>query len=290
MKHILASIDASPYAARVCNLAAWSAKRLQASVELLHVIQRKNAAASRNDLSGAIGLGVKSSLLEELTQLDEAEGKLAIERGRVLLDGAKERLEELGVADISLTHRHGGIVETITEREAEADLIVIGKRGASSDFAKGHIGSKVERVVRASSKPVVIASSRGPDLATGQPSIVVVAFDGGPASKAALSFAAESALFSDIPLQVVVAGNDDARNRTWLQAATSVLQAHGRKGDVVLKEGAPDAVIGTTMKENPEGFLVMGAFGHSPLRTLIVGSTTTAMIRTVHAPVLLMRP
>jgi nucleotide-binding universal stress UspA family protein len=35
--------------------------------------------------------------------------------------------------------------------------------------------------------------------------------------------------------------------------------------------------------------LVMGAYGHSPLRTLIVGSTTTAMIRTVHVPVLLVR-
>jgi len=32
-----------------------------------------------------------------------------------------------------------------------------------------------------------------------------------------------------------------------------------------------------------------GAYGHSPLRTLIVGSTTTAMIRTVHVPVLRVR-
>ncbi|MEM1284305.1 MAG: universal stress protein [Pseudomonadota bacterium] len=290
MKHILASIDASPYAARVCNLAAWSAKRLEASVELLHVIQRSNAAAQRKDLSGAIGLGVKSSLLEELTQLDEAEGKLAIERGRILLDSAKEHVEGLGVTDLQITHRHGGIVETITEREADADLIVIGKRGASSDFAKGHIGSKVERVVRASSKPVVVCSSRGPDLATSDPSLIVVAFDGGAASKAALSFAAGSALFAGIPLQVVIAGGDDARHRKLAEDAKAMLAAAERAGEVVLKDGAPDAVIGTTMKENPDGFLVMGAYGHSPLRTLIVGSTTTAMIRTVHAPVLLMRP
>lgn len=35
--------------------------------------------------------------------------------------------------------------------------------------------------------------------------------------------------------------------------------------------------------------LMMGAYGHSPIRTLIVGSTTTTMIRTVHVPVLLVR-
>jgi nucleotide-binding universal stress UspA family protein len=290
MKHILACIDASPYAARVCNLAAWSAKRLDASVELLHAIQRTNAAASRKDLSGAIGLGVKSSLLEELTRLDEAEGKLAIERGRVLLDSAKDHVEGLGVTDVELTHRHGGIVETITEREADADLIVIGKRGESADFAKGHIGSKVERVVRASHKPVVVASSRGPDLATGDPTKIIVAFDGGGASTAALTFAATSVLFADLPLEVVIAGGDDARHRKLVEQANALLASHQRAGEVVRKDGAPETVIGETMKANPDGFLVMGAYGHSPLRTLIVGSTTTAMIRTVHAPVLLVRP
>ncbi|MBO6674740.1 MAG: universal stress protein [Rhizobiales bacterium] len=290
MKHILACIDASPYAARVCNLAAWSAKRLDASVELLHAIQRTNAAASRKDLSGAIGLGVKSSLLEELTRLDEAEGKLAIERGRVLLESAKDHVEGLGVTDIELTHRHGGIVETITEREADADLIVIGKRGGSADFAKGHIGSKVERVVRASHKPVVVASSRGPDLATSNPTKILVAFDGGGASTAALTFAAMSVLFADLPLEVVIAGGDDARHRKLVEQATALLASHERAGEVIRRDGAPETVIGETMKANPDGFLVMGAYGHSPLRTLIVGSTTTAMIRTVHAPVLLVRP
>lgn len=35
--------------------------------------------------------------------------------------------------------------------------------------------------------------------------------------------------------------------------------------------------------------LLMGAYGHSPIRNLIVGSTITEMIRTTHAPVLLVR-
>ncbi|WP_375570052.1 universal stress protein [Ahrensia marina] len=290
MKRILACIDASQYAARVCDYTAWAAKRLDASVELLNIIQRSNAAASRKDLSGAIGLGVKSSLLEELTRLDEAEGKLAIERGRVLLDSAQDHVKNLGVADVSLTHRHGGIVETVTEREADADLIVMGKRGASSDFAKGHIGSKVERVIRASHKPVLIASSRGVELAQTNPSKVIVAYDGGAASTAALRFAAQSALFTDITLDVVIAGSNDTRHQKLVESAKQLLAEQSRDSEVRLEDGAPETVIGDTMKANPDGFLVMGAYGHSPLRTLIVGSTTTAMIRTIHAPVLLMRP
>ena len=57
-----------------------------------------------------------------------------------------------------LLHRHGGIVETILEREEDARVVVIGKRGASQEFAAGHIGSKIERVVRASNRPVLVAS------------------------------------------------------------------------------------------------------------------------------------
>lgn len=289
MKHILACIDASPYAAPVANLTAWAAKRLGASVELLHAIQRTNTASTRGDLSGAIGLGVKSSLLEELTKLDEAEGKLAIEKGRLLLDSAKDHVEQLGVTDIKITHRHGGIVETITDREEDADLIVIGKRGVSSDFAKGHIGSKVERVVRASRKPVVVCSSRGVDLSEHNPSKAVVAFDGSDASTAALTFAVTSPLFADVPVSVVIAGADNSRSQQLVDGAQAMMERLGREGDVQRKEGAPDVVIGETMKANPEGVLIMGAYGHSPLRTLIVGSTTTTMIRTVHAPVFLMR-
>ncbi|MEO6054349.1 MAG: universal stress protein, partial [Chthoniobacterales bacterium] len=35
--------------------------------------------------------------------------------------------------------------------------------------------------------------------------------------------------------------------------------------------------------------LVMGAYGHSRIRQLMVGSTTTAMVRTCQVPVLMFR-
>ncbi len=82
MEHVLACIDASSYADSVCDLAAWGAMRLNLPVELLHVVQRKDAVAARGDLSGAIGLGVKSSLMEELVQLEAADARLQVERGR----------------------------------------------------------------------------------------------------------------------------------------------------------------------------------------------------------------
>jgi nucleotide-binding universal stress UspA family protein len=282
MQNILACIDASSYAAAVCDLAAWASRKLELPVELLHVVQRKDAVAERHDLSGAIGLGVKSSLLEELTQLEEADARLQVERGRVLITASTERLKAAGVVDVKPLHRHGGIVETILEREAEARVVVIGKRGASHEFAQDHIGSKVERVVRASNRPILVASR-----AAETPRVVVLAYDGSQAAGRALERCANSPLFRSLPVHIVSAGADDDKHRGLLDDAVTKLE--GRDVTTTLRQGRAEDLIANIVGATPGAILVMGAYGHSPLRTLIVGSTTTAMIRTVHVPVLLMR-
>src|SRR5690625_1607744 len=106
MTKILACLDASPYAEGVCDLSAWASRRLSAPVEILHVLQRKSAVPTRNDLTGAIGLGVKSDLLEELTRMEEMESRIAIQAGRALLEAAAQRLEASGVTDVKIGRAH----------------------------------------------------------------------------------------------------------------------------------------------------------------------------------------
>jgi nucleotide-binding universal stress UspA family protein len=284
MKRILACIDASSYASSVCELAAWAATRLSASVELLHVVQRKDAVAARKDLSGAIGLGVKSELLEELTQIDEAEGKLAISDGRVLLAQAEKLLVAGGVSDVNRLHRHGSIVDTIIEREASADLVVIGKRGATSEFDSDHIGSSIESVVRASVKPVLIASRKIQPL-----NIMIVALDGSSASLKALDFVIASPLFTGMQLHLVAAGPKGTADKSWFVKAYSKVVDRSPSCIIHIADGAPQKVLGDYMSARRDAILVMGAYGHSALRTLIFGSTTTTVLRTVRAPVLLVR-
>ncbi|GGB74891.1 universal stress protein [Blastomonas aquatica] len=285
MEHVLACIDASRYADSVCDLAAWASRRLAMPVELLHVVQRSDAVAKRGDRSGAIGLGVKSSLMEELVSLEAADAKLKVERGRQLLAAGEARLRDGGAFDVRTLHRHGGIVETILEREDGARVVVIGKRGASHEYASGHIGSKLERVVRASAKPVLVASR---DYA--EPQRIVFAYDASPAAERALGRLIESPLFSAMPITIVMADTnaDGAAHRRALDDAASRIGAE-RQVTTMLERGKPEAVIAKVVEQTPGAMLVMGAYGHSPIRTLIVGSTTTTMIRTVHVPVLLVR-
>lgn len=292
MQNILACVDASSYAPTVCKLAAWASRKLGLPIELLHVVQRHDTSAARHDLSGAIGLGVKSRLLEELTQLDAMDAHLQIERGRLLLNSCLELLDEMNAQGVTSLHRHGDIVETILEREQAARIVVMGKRGASKEFATDHIGSTLERVVRASDRPVLIA----PDSASDAPAedmtrAVVLAYDGSPAAGRALERCANSPLLQDLPVTIVIATS--RRKMPREKAEQRMLEARkildGREITSVLEEGGAEDVIAGAVKATPGAILLMGAFGHSPLRALIVGSTTTAMVRSISVPTLLVR-
>lgn len=282
MTKLLACIDASQYATSVCDHAAWAATRLSADVEVLHVIQRKDAVAARHDLSGAVGLGAKSSLLEELTRIDEQEGRLAREQGKLLLRAAEERLRGAGVNSVSVVHRHGGIVETVIEREEDAQLVVIGKRGASAPFAEGHLGRKVERVVRQSVRPVLAVSRAFRPIAR-----ALIAFDGGSSARKAVGFAATSPLFEGVELHLIIVGEAGERNAEALRWAREVLGERARRAEII--PGNVETVLKADAAQSNVDLIVMGAYGHSPLRTLIVGSTTTAVMRSFQLPVLLFR-
>ena len=89
-------------------------------------------------------------------------------------------------------------------------------------------------------------------------------------------------------VNIVMADTDNDAHRRALAGAASRLGLD-RSVTTTLEGGKAEAVIARIVKQTPGAMLVMGAYGHSPIRTLIVGSTTTTMIRTVHAPVLLVR-
>jgi len=58
---------------------------------------------------------------------------------------------------------------------------------------------------------------------------------------------------------------------------------------VRVEPGQPDEVIARSVREHGVELVVMGAYGHSKIRRLIVGSTTTQVLRACLVPVLLLR-
>jgi len=53
--------------------------------------------------------------------------------------------------------------------------------------------------------------------------------------------------------------------------------------------GQPETVISDSIEADNFDLLVMGAYGHSRIRNLIIGSTTTQMIGACKVPIMLFR-
>ena len=284
MPKLIAFIDGSTYSESVLDHAAWVANKIGASVDVVHVIGRRDINSVPADLSGNLEIGGHTALLEEFAAHDRERAKLAQKRGRLIVDAGVARLLAAGVVEAHPRLRTGDIVEAVQELEAEADLIVIGKRGAAADFAKLHLGSNLERVARISSKPVMIASRAFKPV-----NRFLVAFDGGDSVMKAISHIATGKLFAGLPRTMITAAKDTPETRSRLESAAGILRNAGYSVETIVEAGEPEDVIARHAEAERIDLLVMGAYGHSRVRNFIIGSTTTEMIRSVLIPVMLFR-
>ncbi|MCR9108141.1 universal stress protein [Marivita sp. XM-24bin2] len=280
---LIALVDASAYAESVCLHAAWIADRNSWKVKVYHVMGRRDAV-EKQDLSGAIRLGARSALLEQLSELDATRAKLAHEHGRAILEDAKAIIQKDADITVETRLRQGDLVETITAKEETGDMIVIGKRGEAAGLAMEHLGSNLERIVRASHKPVFIANRAFKPVTS-----VLVAFDGGPSSLKAIDYIARSPMFAGLSVTLVFAGKETPAIQKSLSDAIATLKAGGFEAKTLVQSGEPEKVLAQITDQEPHDILVMGAYGHSRVRSFIIGSTTTEMIRSCRVPILIMR-
>jgi nucleotide-binding universal stress UspA family protein len=281
---VLGCLDHSSYTSAVCDYAAWAALQMVAPLEFIHVLDRHPETAKRRDLSGSIGLGARESLLEELAKLDEDFSRVAQESGRLMLEAAKQRASEAGVPSPEARQRHGELVESLAELESGARLFVLGKRGEAAESAPQHIGGNLERVVRALHRPILVVPKTYK-----KPASLMIAYDGSATTRKGVEMVASSPLFKGMQCHVVTAGPTTAENSRQIEWADETLKRSGFNVYTSIVAGDAEPVLTEYMRANAVDVLVMGAYGHSRIRQLLVGSTTTVMIRTANIPVLLLR-
>lgn len=278
MAHILALIDGSIYAESVCDHAAWVARGLGLPVSVLHVMDRREPQ---------IPLGLRGGLRGDGTALAEAEpdqADPACLRGRAMLEAARARLERAGVPVVTTALRRGAFVETFGEVATGATLGVIGKRGEAADFERGELGSNLERAVRASPVPLLVASRAFRPVRR-----LVVAFDGNASASKGVEHIALNPLFDDCAVTLLSVGLLDAEGIRAREAALRILVAHGHSPEALELAGDPAAEIVSHVEQTGADMLVMGAYSHSRIRNFVIGSTTTETLRACRVPALLFR-
>lgn len=285
MKKVFACIDGLANTPAVIDCAAWSAWRLDTPLEFVHVLERHAERSPPGDYSGAIGLGAQDSLLQELSSLDEQRGKLAQEAGRRILIGARERALAAGVTRLDTRMRQGALVDTVLDLEPDARLFVLGEHYHAEAASRIHLDHQLERVIRSIKQPVLVATGR----AFEPPQRVVIAFDGSPTAFKTIQMVAHSPLLARLPILLAMAGVETPLARRQLDEARLALSAAGFTAESELVPGEPKQALPPLVKAQGAAILVIGAYGHSRIRQLIVGSTTTTLLRVSDVPVLILR-
>ena len=281
---VLACVDQSHFAEYVADYAAWAARRMDAPLEFLHVIDRHPEQGSGEDHSGAIGIDAQEHLLTRLSAEDEARTRSALEQGRLFLNRLRERALAAGAALVDVRQRHGELEETLVEQQDGVRLLVLGRRGEAAQASQRDLGRNVERVVRALHQPILAVSK---DFT--EPQRVMIAFDGGIVTRRGVEMVAASPLFRGLPITLLMAGKETRKAPQQLQWAKSCLETAGFEVNALLVAGDAESAIASTVKEQAIDMLVMGAFSHSPVRSLLFGSKTADLLRRSAIPTLLLR-
>ena len=198
----------------------------------------------------------------------------------------KERLDRF----VSLAARRGvaAVASTVVE-EVSGIPTLFSQIASGYDFcvhippARGLDKILVEAVIFQSGRPVLILPAGSPtDFDS-----VAVAWDGGGAAARALNDSLPL-LRAAKTVEVILAEEDKPRRQDALQQALRHLERHGvaAKPRMLAAKGRPAAVVlQHYLETQTPDLLVMGAYGHSRLREMVLGGVTDHMLSDPRTPV-----
>jgi nucleotide-binding universal stress UspA family protein len=118
---------------------------------------------------------------------------------------------------------------------------------------------------------------------------MAVAYDGSAPAHKSLKLAAELSKQAAWPLSVVMVTADRASEEEISKKAETFLSSFKVDSATVILTGKEDKALLKFIQEGTVELLVMGAYGHNRLQELLLGSTTSSIIRKSTIPVLLTR-
>lgn len=279
MKNILVCTDGSPSSQIAIDYACHLAVRIAGQLRALHVLDsRVLEGPLMADISNWVGAQPYGAQVHLFVKMLE-------EKGRAILDAARARCAEAGVS-VETMMKTGHPVRVIAEAEARAELLVLGRRGEHAEWTDGLAGSSVERIVRRSSRPCLVTPEQFAPVTR-----ILAAFDGSGHAAKALTEAAELARALGTELLLVVAADAMAlpdAERLAAEAAV-LLRPHPVRAKTLVREGRAASVILAVAAEAACDLIVMGAYGHTRIRDMILGSNTNEVMMRAPCPLLLVR-
>ncbi|MGB9740518.1 MAG: universal stress protein [Candidatus Bathyarchaeia archaeon] len=261
LKRILVPIDGSSSSLMAEKIAALIAKRTQAEVNALHIMQELRLAYR-----------LPSSVQDELLGMIEQRAKQVIESAKALFseENVKVEAETMGSSDPA---------ESILEFSKDFDLIVMGSRGENEKDPYA-LGSITKKVVRHSKCPTLIVKK------VSQLSNFLVCLDGSENSIKALNYGVNLAekLDSRVTLLNVQErrlydSSPKAAEEMGEKIISRAIDSIGVSGknvkiDRKLNFGVPSDVIADVAEKENYDLIILGSRGLGTVQRFLLGSVS----------------
>ncbi len=285
IRQILAALDGSETGRAAGKHAAHLALTMNAGLKALNVIDvRALEGPTFRDFTMQMGLEPFETYTQALRDVLQKQADDVIAR-------LKQDAERMGLPSesLSVAVETGIIASVICEQAAHADLVVMGQYGDNRTFTGGLLGSTAEQIVRRATRPVMVCPPSYAPI-----SKPLIAYDGSEPANSALHLAADFATQLGTGLTVLIVVDGEQMTQGQAQdvrtCALDYLAHAGLDVEVKVVEGYAEKYLVQLGESGDCDLIVMGAFGRSRIRELIVGSTTAYVMRKSLLPVLLVRP
>jgi nucleotide-binding universal stress UspA family protein len=282
IKNILIPTDGSANSLTALEYGIYVARKLDATLIGLYVLDVNLIRSPMlTDISGSVGMPPYEGFFDSIeTSLNE--------KADFILKEFQERCQKSGIhAEVKKTI--GKISPKIIEEAQNADLILMAKKGEHFHLKEGGLlGSVAEAVIRNSGKPVLVTPEKFLEIES-----MGLAYDGSGSALKALKISLELSKKAVWPITAVIITSDAKKSDTLSTQIEEMKEKYMLASvidcETIILSGKESDEIIKFIREGAVELMVMGAYGHNRLRELLLGSTTSHVIRKSQIPVLLIR-
>jgi nucleotide-binding universal stress UspA family protein len=284
IKSILCIFDGTPDQLRSLNIAMVLAKSCTAYLRILHITQPITAELGGIIANGAITDAMEKDNDERLKKAKEYTRHYSALHHIPLHVFDTPHHHALG----KFTHRTGTIEKVVAEEGRMSDLLVIGRNNSEISLI---YDSAVMTALFDTGRPTLVASrSQGSLPMEWEIKTISLPWNG--------SLEAARALYNTIPflekaekVHVLIAGGPNESSQSGEESPIlEYLQAHGVIADIVSIDchhrSTGEALLAKA-HDLKSDVIVMGAYGHTRTREIILGGVTNYMLTKADIPLLL---
>ena len=278
IKNILFGVDGSPGGNTARDYAIDLARRLDARLEAVHVVDSRMLEFPVVAPQAGV-IGWNPAAVNGLQQALRA-------RGEALLAETSAIAEKAGI-HITTAIEFGHPAQVFADIQSRTELVILGRQGEHSKTAPDITGSTMERFIRRADRPCLVTPAAFKPVGK-----ILVGVDGSPSAGRALREAIELANALKIPLVILSVAETESDLPRAQQAnleAHSIVRAHNCAAAALVAVGPPATCLMQKAGETECDLVVLGSHGHGWIYDKLIGSVAAHVVSSGQLPVLLVR-